>query len=129
MREGLHLANAQTGEILVPRLAAAQSRWEITRGLLGRPRLEPGEGLLLPGCRAVHTAFMRYALDLAYLDGQGRVVRLVHGLAPWRASMALRARDVVELPAGALDRNGWKAGIPVRIAEAADDVDNAQPGA
>jgi uncharacterized protein len=56
--------------------------------------------LQLVPCRSVHTAGMRYALDLVWLDGDGRVVRLDRDVPPWRLRTCLRARSVVEARAG-----------------------------
>lgn len=76
------------------------------RGLLARPplRVEPiAEALLITNCPSVHTLFMRYAIDVAYLDARGAVVRCVHHLLPWRASFGgRRAEYALELPAGSL---------------------------
>ena len=55
--------------------------------------------------------FMRFAIDAAFLDREGRVVRAAADLAPWRPAIAARGvRDVLELPAGTLARTGTQAG-------------------
>ena len=55
--------------------------------------------------------FMRFAIDAAFLDREGRVVRAAAHLAPWRLAIAARGvRDVLELPAGTLARTGTQAG-------------------
>jgi len=82
------------------RLRRAATAWQRLRGLLGGPPLARGEALWLDPCRAVHTAGMRYAIDVAFVDGRGRVVRVVRGLRPWRCAWCLRARSAVELRAG-----------------------------
>ena len=56
------------------------------RGLIARHRLAPPEGLLLRPCTSVHTAFMHYPIDVVYLDAEGSIVKVVHGLRPWRVS-------------------------------------------
>ena len=84
------------------------------RGLLARPplRTEPVvEALLITRCPSVHTLFMRYAIDVAYLDTGGAVVRCVDRLVPWRASFGgRRAAYALELPAGSLARLGIRPG-------------------
>jgi uncharacterized membrane protein (UPF0127 family) len=70
-------------------------------GLAALSCLPPGRGLLLPRTRSVHTCFMRFALDLLWLDREGRVVRVDRAVAPWRVRSCLDARSVVELRAGA----------------------------
>jgi uncharacterized membrane protein (UPF0127 family) len=71
-------------------------------GLMFRPSLPQGEGLLIRPCRAVHTHFMRFPIDLVFVDGDNRVVHLIPAMAPWKLSPTVReAEAVLELPAGA----------------------------
>lgn len=72
------------------------------RGLLGRPPLQPGQGLWLSPCAAVHTFGMRKAIDVLFLDAEFKPLKRVFGLQPWRFSMCWRARSVLEMPAGGL---------------------------
>jgi len=74
--------------------------------LLGLARLDalpPHYGLHLPRCRSVHTAGMRFALDLVWLDGGGRPVRVDRAVPPRRLRTCLAARSVVEVAAGRAD--------------------------
>ena len=83
----------------------ADGFWSRLRGLMLTNRLPENEGLLLVGCSSVHTCFMRYAIDLVYLDRQGRVVRLDPGIRPWRASVGGKhAAHVLELAVGSVTR-------------------------
>jgi uncharacterized membrane protein (UPF0127 family) len=70
------------------------------RGLLGRDRLEPGEGLLLRPASSIHTFFMRFPIDAVWLDRDLRVVGVTHGVEPWRTAAQRGAKAVLELPAG-----------------------------
>jgi uncharacterized membrane protein (UPF0127 family) len=97
-------------ECLVPRVWHAVSLWETTRGLLGRPALQADEGLLLHDCRLVHTVGMRYALDLAFIDGTGKVRKVVSKLAPLRMSGSFPACATLELAPGTLARIGLHEG-------------------
>jgi uncharacterized protein len=80
------------------------------RGLLGRKSLAPGEGILLHPASSVHTAFMRFAIDVVFLDRDDRIVKIAPELAPWRTSAARKAAAAVELPAGTASRLGLRAG-------------------
>jgi uncharacterized membrane protein (UPF0127 family) len=80
-------------------------------GLHLLPELTPGEGLLLPGTNSMDTMFMGYPIDVAFLDGGGRVKRVVPAMRPWRiVPWARAARDCLELPAGALAQTGTQPG-------------------
>lgn len=70
--------------------------------LLGLARLdrdEAGSGLLIPRCRSVHTFGMRFALDLVFLDREGRICSVRRGVGPRRLAWARQASAVLELPA------------------------------
>ena len=115
MRE-LHVLNVTRGATLGDRVALADRWWLRMRGLLGRPPLAEGEGMLLSPCTAVHMRGMRYPLDVAILAGDGRVVALYPALAPgertrWRHP---GARSTLELPAGTLRRTGTAEGDVLR---------------
>lgn len=84
--------------------------WERMRGLLGRPPLLVGEALLIEPCASVHTMGMRYVLDLAFIDRQGCVRKLVRGLRPLRWSAAPGARATLEMPSGQIDASGLREG-------------------
>ena len=56
--------------------------------------------MVISPCMAVHTAFMRFAIDVVFVDGQGHAVEIIHALQPWRMAASLRARAVIEMPAG-----------------------------
>ena len=74
-------------------------------GLLGRDGLGEGEGLILPACRSIHTAFMRFTIDAVFVDRRWRVIRVWQALPPWRVTPIIwRAQAVIELPPGTVKR-------------------------
>jgi len=108
--------NLTRGEILVENGAVADSAWKRMRGLLGRPALQSGDGLLLPGTKAIHTIGMRFAIDVLFLNHEGRVVRALRSLAPFRLSPIVRkAACALELPAGTLERTGTQEGDKIEL--------------
>src|SRR2546426_1619371 len=80
------LTNLTRGRVLGTRIAVADRWWLRLRGLLGRPPLGAGGGVLLTPCRPVHTFGLSYPVDVAFLDRRGAVVALYHRLAPGTAS-------------------------------------------
>ena len=105
------LYNQRTQALLADRIEIADRGASRRRGLLGRHSLEPGEGLWIIPCEAVHTVGMRFALDLIFLDRKHVVRKIRHSVPPWRLSGALRAQSVLELAAGTL------AGADVRVGD------------
>ena len=91
-------------------LYVAGSFLERLKGLLGTSVLEPHTGLLLMNCRAVHMFFMRYALDIVYVDAEFRIVQITADLRPWQVSGCRNAKHAIELPAGTVKTYGWKIG-------------------
>lgn len=85
--------------------------WQRFCGLMLTSSLPPNQGLFFPGCNSVHTCFMRYPIDVVYLDRQSRVVKLVKALRPWRASMGGRGSvGTLELACGSIERLGLTLG-------------------
>ena len=75
----------------------ARTRRERLRGLAWRRR-PASYGLLIERCRSVHTFGMAYRLDLVWLDGEGRAVRVDRAVGPFRVKGCRKARAVLELP-------------------------------
>jgi uncharacterized membrane protein (UPF0127 family) len=80
------------------------------RGLLGTRELIPGEGIVLRPGWSIHTAFMRYPIDVVFVDADQVVLRTVEALRPWRTALCRGAHDVVELANGECARRGLEAG-------------------
>ena len=116
----MRLVNATRGTVLAERAGLARRALERLRGLLGRSSLPEGEGLVIEPCTSIHTFFMRFPIDVLFLDAQGRVLRAIAALGPWRATRIYpRAARVAELPAGTLLRTGTAEGDLVRMEDPA----------
>lgn len=98
------------GSLVCERCLVADSALTRMRGLLGRDHLDPGEGVLLRPAGSIHTAFMRFAIDVVFLDRAGTVVKVAADVRPWRARFARRTRAVLELSAGECRRRGIEVG-------------------
>lgn len=93
------------------RVERASSLGERLRGLLGRDSLAEGAALSIEPCTSIHTFFMRFAIDVLFLDRGGRVVRAISTMKPWRLTRVYPAAAlVVELPAGTLRRTATAEG-------------------
>ena len=84
-------------------------------GLLKHERLNPGEGLWIVPCESVHTFFMKFPIDLVYLDKKHRVKKVRHAVPAWRLSACLSAHSILELPAGTLEKTGTQVGDELTI--------------
>lgn len=97
--------------LLQPRLTIANSFWQRFKGLMFSKPLPLAQGLLIPRCSSVHSLFMRFPLDVVYLDPQGAVVKLVPNLKPWRLSWGGNAASqTLEMTAGGIVQCGLALG-------------------
>jgi uncharacterized membrane protein (UPF0127 family) len=89
--------------VLATDVRQAANPWSRMTGLLGRATLSPGEGLHITPCVAVHTLFLRFPIDVLFLDGDGSVVRTAANVRPYRCVWGShRAYSALELPAGTI---------------------------
>ncbi len=70
------------------------------RGLLRRDLFAPGSALVLAPCAAVHTAFMRFPIDVIFASDNGTVLKVCSTVKPWRVTFAPKAFAAIELAAG-----------------------------
>jgi uncharacterized membrane protein (UPF0127 family) len=110
--------NVSRGTSLGEAVETADSSQTRNKGLLGRHGLEPGTGLWIVPCEAIHMFFMKFAIDVVYIDKKKTVRKTVKALRPWRISMCLAAHSVIELPVGAIDSSGTVVGDRLEIGKA-----------
>ena len=92
------------------RIQTAATFWQRLVGLLGRRAMAPDEALLITPCNNIHTFFMRFAIDVVFVDDGGVVLAIVPEVRPWRVAMARRAHACLELSAGGAARVGLQVG-------------------
>jgi uncharacterized protein len=109
------LVNAGSGAVIADNVAGAFDSETRRRGLLGRDGMAAGEALIIAPTNAIHTFFMRFDIDVAFVARDGRVVKVSAGLRPWRMAAAFRAHGVVEMPAGAFAASATKAGDTLKL--------------
>lgn len=110
---------AETGEVLLEHCEVALSSWQRFRGLMLRRELPEGHGIYFPGVSSIHMFFMRFPIDVAYLDKEGRILKLVERLKPWRLSACFGAAGLVEMPAGAAAAAGLSVGDRLHVSSLA----------
>jgi uncharacterized membrane protein (UPF0127 family) len=107
----LRVVNTRLQRELGARVGLANRFLTRLRGMLARPALLPGEGLLLSPCSSIHMLGMRYPVDVAFLDRTGAVVAIYPSVQPGLTARGHRnAAHALELPAGALQESGTVVG-------------------
>jgi uncharacterized membrane protein (UPF0127 family) len=96
------LENTRSGEIVASDLLAAFDSAARKKGLLGRDTLASESAMIIAPCAAVHTFLMRFAIDVAFVARDGRVIKISKNLRPWRIAAAFGAFAVIEMRSGAL---------------------------
>ncbi len=120
----IQVINVTRGTVLAHRARRARTFFDRGRGLMFSPPLPGGAGLVIDPCNSIHMFFMRYPLDIVFLDRQGRVVFMYEGIKPWRVGRVVRgARMAVELPEGTIAASHTQPGDEIALCEAQAPVD------
>jgi uncharacterized protein len=100
----------ERGPVVCEQGVVAASSWSRSKGLLGRSGLGEQEGLWIQPTSSIHMWFMRFPIDVIWAAEDGRVIKLVEHIKPWRMSFCRGAKVALELPVGAIARSGVQVG-------------------
>lgn len=106
--------------LLVSNAMRTTTALERMRGLIGRPPLQPDEGLLIAPCWSIHTLGMRYPIDAVFLTPNWQIRKIVNGLKPSRLAWSPGSAMTLELAAGAANRLQLTPGMELAWLEAED---------
>ena len=107
---GFVLRNQQTGTVVATHLLPAFDSKTRNVGLLGRQSLDPRTAMIIAPTNAVHTFFMRFPIDIAFVEKDGRILKIRKRLPAWRLAGAWGAYAVVEMAAGSFEVAGTGTG-------------------
>ncbi len=118
-KKGLKIVvrNQTRNTILADAAEVADTSEKRRVGLLKHTSLKPGQGLWIVPCESVHSFFMKFAIDLVYLDRKKKVRKVRHRMVPWRMSACLTAHSILELPAGVVAESGTQKGDQLEMVE------------
>ena len=117
-RRAYALRNARNGRVLAHDVVGAFDSRTRRKGLLGRDAFADGRAMIIAPSNAIHTFFMKFSVDVAFVRRDGGIVKCQQTVKPSRVAASLGAYAVVELPAGALARHDTRAGDVLRIVPA-----------
>jgi uncharacterized membrane protein (UPF0127 family) len=91
----------------------ARSVADRARGLIGRTgRLM----IFIPQCGSIHTAFVKAAIDVIFVDRENRILSIDAGVRPWRVRIGPRgSKSVLELPDGEAAKSGLHVGDTIEV--------------
>ncbi len=112
----MKIINESRSATLADRAETADSFWSRFRGLMGRNELPEGAALIIEPNSSVHTFWMRFPIDVIFVDREGTVVGLREAMPPNRPYAGARgARRTIELPAGVIARTGTRRNDRLRF--------------
>ena len=114
----LRVSNLTRQTVLASAAELANKGEKRRKGLLGRNKLSPGQGLWILPCEAVHTFGMQFPIDLVYLDRNHRIKKVRSNVPPWRLSACLTAHSVLELASGTIHQTQTRPGDKLEFSSA-----------
>lgn len=100
------LFNISKNESISSRVEIAESFYARSKGLLGRSKLENSHCLWIHKCNSIHTFFMKFAIDILYVDRNFKVTNIHRDIKPWRLDWGgLSSKSCFEFQSKALTQN------------------------
>lgn len=112
----MQLVNITNGSVLANSIELANTFKKRLKGLIGRHGLNCGEAVILYPCNSIHTFFMKFPIDVLFVDKEAVVLKTMENIKPFSLSPRItNSYMVVELPAGRLAATGTTAGNHLEI--------------
>ena len=84
-------------------------------GLMFKKSISSGYALIFRNATSIHTFFMRFPIDIVFLDKDNQIIRICEALKPWRMVLCSRSKTTIELPAHKTSENSLKIGDFLQI--------------
>lgn len=112
----MRIENSTRSTCLADKCEIADSFIKRFKGLMGRNVLKQGHGLLILPCNSIHMCFMKFPLDIVFIDRDNTVVHIIEGIKPWRLSkIVYNAASVIELPVGTIKESLTQVGDKLEL--------------
>ncbi len=110
------LKNTSKQKTLAAEVITANSFWSRAKGLLGRKTLPQQTTLWISDCNSIHTFFMKFSLDLIFVDRDLKVCAVHRNVRPWRIRGPIwKAKSVFEFSTGAIPENFVEPGDQLHV--------------
>ena len=112
----MRIVNLTNNNVICENCGLADTLLTRTVGLIGRKKLDKDEGLLITGCRSIHSCFMSFPICAIFIDESNTVVKVIENFKTWRISGCYKKADrVIELPPMKASETGTKKGDKLSI--------------
>jgi len=99
----MKIINTTKNSVVANEVIIANTPFMRMKGLLGKKELKKGQALILDPCNSIHTFFMRFPIDILFLDKNNKIIKTISCLKPFRlTSIYFNATSAVELPIGTI---------------------------
>jgi uncharacterized protein len=107
----MKIINKTNNAVLVEKVVLANTPFARIRGLLGKKKLDIGEGIILSPCTSIHTFFMQFPIDILFVDKNNKVIKAISSLKPFRlTTVYFKAAFAIEIPAGTISSTSTHEG-------------------
>ena len=114
----MKISNKTKGTLLAEEVVLADRFFLRIKGLLGKKDMKMGQALIIKPCDSIHTFFMRFAIDVIFIDRQNKVDLAIQCLKPWRLSpICWKSKFVIELPSGVIRESRTEKGDEIAITD------------
>lgn len=115
----MRIINTSRNTTIADTVCVADTSLSRMVGLLGRKNIPAGEALVITRCRSIHMFFMRFSIDVLFIDKEDRVVGVVETIGPFQLSpLFFRARYAVELKCGTIQASRTQVGDQLEFRDA-----------
>jgi uncharacterized membrane protein (UPF0127 family) len=101
----LRVRNLTKNTMLADRADIADTSLARKKGLLKHSGLAEGEGLWIVPCEGVHTFFMKFPIDVVFINKKRVVTKIRPNMVKSRLALSLRAHSTIELPVGTIEKS------------------------
>lgn len=110
------IINQTNEQVLGDKITYANSIYGRFIGLMGKSELKKGEGVFLTPCNSIHMMFMKFPLDILFLDRKNKIIHITKDIKPWKISrVVFKAQSVLEVPAGTVENTKSNVGDIIKI--------------
>lgn len=112
----MKIYNSSNNNLIADNVKLANSFITRTLGLIPKTTISEDEGLVIKPCCSVHTFFMRFGIDILFVNKRNEIIALYENVNPWRIlPIHLTAFYVVELAAGTISTKNIEKGDIISI--------------
>ena len=111
----IKVVNKTKGIVVADRVSVAKSFWSRLKGLMFRSGMGENEGLIFYDAPSIHTFFMRFPIDVVFMDRQQRVVKISRALKPWRITSCFGSSLTLEIPANRSSAVSMESGDELEV--------------